>query len=56
MDKQYIVIPRTTLEGLLKEARMIAACDKSAHLSEAGSAYAHALAAAMAERRGSSVS
>ena len=42
MERQYIKIPRRTLEELLKDARQIAAMDKSEH-PDSGAAYAHAL-------------
>lgn len=42
---QYVKIPRYEMEQLMKELCTIANADKSTHLQDSGSAYAHALGA-----------
>lgn len=42
-QSKYVQIPRAVAMELLKAAQQIAATDKSAHLADSGSAYAHAL-------------
>jgi hypothetical protein len=43
LKSDVVRVSRYVLADILKQARMIAACDKSPHLADSGSAYAHAL-------------
>ena len=48
LKSDVVRVSRYVLADILKQARMIAACDKTEHISNSGDAYAHALGRANA--------